>query len=85
MPVPEKLRSLTRRLRGPCPLCGNSHLIRKTRNANSPFMRWVKCPKEGCSFQGSMQDYMAMCVNPRRQKLAEDAKAKPPRGNAPGR
>lgn len=42
-----------------CPNCGHKPMIRKTNNATSKYMGWLKCTGDNCQYEESFDSYMA--------------------------
>lgn len=40
-----------------CPACQNPTMIRKTKDATSKYMGWIKCARNGCSYEASFESF----------------------------
>jgi len=60
VPLKEFQLTLTEPMPGKCPDCGHGQMIRKTKDVDSKFMGWIKCAKNGCSYEDSFEAFKAI-------------------------
>ena len=66
MPQTGKRLTMTVPHCGPCPTCGCSRMIRKTKDADSPFLGWVECSDDACAYEASFDDFRSAYAAARR-------------------
>jgi hypothetical protein len=56
MPIEGRKLTVESRYAGPCPACGCRWVIRKTQDANSPYLGLVVC-EDGCSYEATFDEF----------------------------
>lgn len=66
MPQTGKRLTATRPYAGPCPECGAKFLINKTKDADSPFLGWVECEGDGCTYEATFDEFRNVVAKAKR-------------------
>ena len=65
--APKEKMDDTAGLNGPCPQCRRHTLVRKTRDAGSPYLGWVACTGPKCPYGDALKNYGTWEVRRRRE------------------